>query len=397
MDLSKACDTLDHLFLLLAKLSAYGFDNNSLSFFQSFWTNRFQRFKIENHFSNWREITTSVPQDSILEPLVFNIFINDSFLFVESSKVCNYADDNTLLAFGKTFGEITRKLQNDFFILDEWFFNNFLVLSTDKCHFMTLGTPITLRNFKYKNIIIKNSASEKLLGVIIGNKPDFTEHLNTVCKEANLKLHALNRISRFLSPKQHVLTINAYIKSLFNYCPLVWMFCYRGIMHKENKIHKWSLRFLLRNCKGDFQDLLRSSGNISIHRICMNSLLTEAFKYIHGLSPEIMNEVFSTRANIYNTWQFNVFETHTSTSNRYGLNSISYKANEVWNLIPKNLKSSQSLTLFKNEIKLWQCFNCSCNICKSYVPYLGHCISRNKFFSCILANSLHWFESCLGY
>ena len=36
MDLSKACDTLDHLFLLLAKLSAYGFDNNSLSFFQSF-------------------------------------------------------------------------------------------------------------------------------------------------------------------------------------------------------------------------------------------------------------------------------------------------------------------------------------------------------------------------
>ena len=166
---------------------------------------------------------------------------------------------------------------------------------------MTLGTPITLRKFKYKNIIIKNSASEKLLGVIIGNKPDFTEHLNTVCKKANLKLHALNRISRFLSPKQHVLTINAYIKSLFNYCPLVWMFCYRGIMHKENKIHKWSLRFLLRNCKGDFQDLLRSSGNISIHRICMNSLLTEAFKYIHGLSPEIMNEVFSTRANIYNT------------------------------------------------------------------------------------------------
>ena len=56
-------------------------------------------------------------------------------------------------------------------------------------------------NVKCKNITIKNGAPEKLLGVIIDNKLDFTEHLNTVCsKKANLKLHALNRISRFVSP-----------------------------------------------------------------------------------------------------------------------------------------------------------------------------------------------------
>ena len=82
---------------------------------------------------------------------------------------------------------------------------------------------------------------KKLLGVIIDNKLDFTEHLTTACKKTNLKLHALNRISRFLSPEQYVLIINAYIKSLFNYCPLVWMFCYRRIMHKMNKIHERSL------------------------------------------------------------------------------------------------------------------------------------------------------------
>ena len=179
----------------MPKLSAYGFDNNSLSFVRSYLTNIFQRCKIENHFSYWREITTCVIQHSVLGPLAFNIFINGIFLFVENSNVYNYADDNTLLAFGKTFDRFTRKLQNDFLILDEWFFNNFLVLNSDKCHFMTLGTPNTLPNFKCKNITIKNSASEKLLGVIIDNKLDFTEHLNTVCKKANLKLHALNRIS----------------------------------------------------------------------------------------------------------------------------------------------------------------------------------------------------------
>ena len=73
-----------------------------------------------------------------------------------------------------------------------------------------------------------------------------------------------------------------------------------------------------------------------------NSLLTEVYKYTHGLSPEIMNDVFSTRANIYNTRQFNVFKTYIPTSNRYGLKTIPYKANQLWNLLPGNLKSSPS-------------------------------------------------------
>ena len=178
-DLSKTFDTLDQS-LLLAELSACDFDNNSLSFIQSFGRNWFQRCKNENHFSNWHEITRGVSQGFLLGTLLFNIFINDIFLFVESSNVCNYADDNTLFAFGKTFDEVTRKLQNDFLILDEWFFNNFLVLNSDKCHFMTLGTPNTLPNFKCKNIPVKNSASEKLKGVIIDNKPGFMEHLNAL-------------------------------------------------------------------------------------------------------------------------------------------------------------------------------------------------------------------------
>ena len=111
------------------------------------------------------------------------------------------------------------------------------------------NTYNTLLNFKCKNITIKRSDSEKLLGVVIDNKLDFTEHFNTVCKKASLKLHALNRISRFLSPEQHVLIINAYIKSLFNYCPLVWIFCSWEIMHKMNKIHERSLSLLLKTTR----------------------------------------------------------------------------------------------------------------------------------------------------
>ena len=118
MDLSKVFDTLHHS-LLSPKLSAYGFGNNSLSFVRSYSTNIFQKCKIENHFSYWRKITTCVIQRSVLGPLAFYIFINDIFLFAENSNVCNYADDNTLFAFGKTFDRVTRKLQNDLLVFQQ--------------------------------------------------------------------------------------------------------------------------------------------------------------------------------------------------------------------------------------------------------------------------------------
>ena len=83
------------------------------------------------------------------------------------------------------------------------------------------------------------------------------------------------------------------------------MFCYKEIVHKRNKNHRRSSRLLLENYKHDCEDLLKSSGNTSICQRCTNSLLTKVYKYIHGLSPKIMNNVFSTRVHTYNTQKFN--------------------------------------------------------------------------------------------
>ena len=57
---------------------------------------KFQRSILNGSFSSWNEVITEVPQDSILGPLLFNIFLNDIFLFVSKCQLCNYADDNTL-------------------------------------------------------------------------------------------------------------------------------------------------------------------------------------------------------------------------------------------------------------------------------------------------------------
>ena len=58
------------------------------------------------------------PQSPVLGPLLFNIFINDMFYFIENCYLCNYADDNTLYAFDCNMNVAKEKLYKDFEVLD---------------------------------------------------------------------------------------------------------------------------------------------------------------------------------------------------------------------------------------------------------------------------------------
>ena len=101
-------------------------------------TNRLQRCKINNSFSEWAKISAGVPQGSILGPLLFNIFIND-ILFLQKCDLANYADDSTMYTSDKRVSTIIGSLSHEFTILSKWFYNNFMVLNHDKCSFMLLG------------------------------------------------------------------------------------------------------------------------------------------------------------------------------------------------------------------------------------------------------------------
>ena len=125
MELSKAYDCLPHD-LLIAKLEAYRLDNGSHNLLLDYLSYRKQRTKVGSAFSKWSNIRRGIPQGSILGSLLFNIFINDVFMIIEQSDICNFADDNTLYSCRKRLTEIKENLVSDTKSILNWLRLKFL-------------------------------------------------------------------------------------------------------------------------------------------------------------------------------------------------------------------------------------------------------------------------------
>ena len=112
IDLPEAFDCLSHE-LLIAKLHADGIDVPALKLVQSYLSNRKQRTKINAMYSSWEEILFGVPQGSILDPLLFNIYLRDLFWTMHETDSASYADDNTPYALGDSIDDVIKSLEDD--------------------------------------------------------------------------------------------------------------------------------------------------------------------------------------------------------------------------------------------------------------------------------------------
>ena len=364
MDLSKAHDYLPHD-LLIAKLEAHGFGMSSLRLLYSYLTARRQRVKINSTYSSWLDITSGVPQGSVLGPLLFNIFINDMIFFLKRSKVCNFADDNTLYATSKQLHEVLASLELDVGITLDWFETNFMVANPSKFQIMFLGLhqPHKLC-LEINNQIVPSSDTVKLLGIDIDSKLSFDNHVKAVCAKASRKVSAFSRVANFITFEQAKLLYNSFIMSNFGYCPLIWMFCGKTANEEINRIHKRALRRLYNDFNSNFEELLARSGEKTVHLQNLEKLLLEVFKSLHQINPAFMWELFERKEVNYNLRNKDLLRIPKFQTITYGANSISYRGSYLWNSMPDVVKSCERVLSFKRKLREWNGRTCTCRVCK---------------------------------
>ena len=116
------------------------------------------------------------------------------------------------------------------------------------------------------------------------------------------------------------LLINSFIKSHFRYCPLIWRFCNQKSIKKVNKIQERYLRLVTHNYELSYEELLDLTNEISPHQRCLNSLMTEVYKRLNALSPDIMNDILAVTKHQYNTRHSNLLVTGRPKTDRNGRN-----------------------------------------------------------------------------
>ena len=350
MDLSKAFDCIPHD-LLIAKMHAYGFTLDTLVFFYSYLKRRKQRVKINNAFSSFLTLISGVPQGSILGPILFNIFINDLFLWMKEAELNNFADDQTICGSSDSIPDLIKILERESDVIINWFNQNNMIINPEKSNAIIInknGRYNETHNIRIDGQYIESEKDVNLLGLNIDYKLNFKRHISNLCKRAAARLNAINRLaySGILNTNSKKVLIESFVQSQFNYCPLIWHFCSNESTKKMEKIQERALRLLLNDKSSSYEELLVNGKKTTLHSMRIRNIKIEIFKTLNNLNPVYMKDIFVKNTRSESTKLY--VQRHNAKT--YGEKSLRILGPKIWNELSEHIRSEKCFQKFKSLI-----------------------------------------------
>ena len=238
-DFSNAFDQIDHSLLITKMLNCIHLNSQLCAWISSYLSGRQQRVRINSSYSNTINVTSGVPQGSLLGPLLFTLFVSD--LTCINSKIAHmvkYADDSTLLFVIKSECDL-QLLQNEMCRKTTWAQTNRMEINPCKSNLLFFTKRNTSSCILPSELFsIKAVSTLKILGVTFDQKLNFNEHFKEVLKCASRRLYFLRVLKNIMSIKELWMVFNGVIRSILEYAAPLFISLPRSVCKIIETIQK---------------------------------------------------------------------------------------------------------------------------------------------------------------
>ena len=350
-DFKKAFDTVPHK-RLKVKIDAFSFHNKISNWLKDFVTNRKQFVKIRNSNSTTLEVTSGIPQGSVLGPILFILYINDITEHI-NSKIVLFADDIKLYKTIQNNKNDTKQLQDDINKLYRWSEIWLLKFNTTKCNKITYEKKASLQQHTTYHIAqnqLENISEIKDLGVLFEENLNPSTHIYSKVKKAS---QILGIVRRNFCNLQADIVVNLYktlIRSQFDYAHCVWQPYKQKDIQKIENIQMRATKMIKDLKNLSYTERLKKLKLPTMRYRSIRGCLIEVYKICNGYyTEEVRNKLSKFRPpSSLRGHKFTLLHERHTTKQRK--NFFYHKNINIWNNLPLSVISQENVHLFKNAL-----------------------------------------------
>ena len=348
IDYSRAFDSVVHSKLLF-KLKSYGIKYDLLNWIAAFLHGRKQRVVVNNHFSDFCNVSSGIAQGSVIGPLLFILFVNDLGFLFDSPVVCKlYADDVKLYSNITIDSSVPNPLQNAVDNLITWSNKWQLTINISKSNILHIGKNNPHFIYNINNIPLEPSDHVSDLGVTMDSGLSFDLHISHQTKKAYQRIAVLFKGFSSGDPKFLTLAYKVYVRPVLEYCSEVWS---PFLLKHINAIENVQRHFTRRLANFKMYDY-----NTRLFILDLESLEERRIKKDLKMYYKIMNGLVSLDKQVFFKFSNNLFTRGHNCrlilpvgTCRY-LNSFSNRVIKIWNLLPYETVNATSLGSFSARL-----------------------------------------------